>query len=65
MKQKQKISTARLGDKLFVFNGIDPLAYVDLTKVNKGNKSKVVIRYTPSKYKNIFNYYYKIAKGKS
>jgi len=50
------INTARLGNKLFVFNGVDPLAYVDLTKVNKGNKLKAIKRYP----KSVFRFIYKI-----
>jgi len=40
-----EIHTARVGDKLFVINGRDDLAYVDPTKVQKGNKLSAIKRY--------------------
>lgn len=40
----QDIKTLRIGNRLVVLNGKDPIAYVDLTLVNKGNKSKAIVR---------------------
>lgn len=41
----QEIKTLRIGDRLVVLDGENPLAYVDLTKVNKGDKTKAVVRF--------------------
>lgn len=54
------IKTVRIGDKLIVMNGVDPLAYVDLTKVNKGNRSKAIVRYNT--LDKVSKFIYKVKK---
>ena len=56
MVAEKEIHTARIGDKMIVVNGVDNLAYVDLTKVNKGSKRKAVVRYTDSYKKKLFKF---------
>lgn len=46
------IRTVRIGNKLIVTNGADPLTYIDLTKVQKGSKRKAIIRYS-DRYKGV------------
>lgn len=50
-KDKSKVKTAQMGDKLYIMNGSDPLRYVDLTK-NKVKQYKPKAAFTISyKYK--------------
>lgn len=57
---KTIIKILRVGNRMIVLNGIDPMAYVDLTKVNKGDKSKAVVRY---KAKNqVYSFIHKVIK---
>ena len=32
---KKKIETVRMGDKIFVMNGVDTLSYIDLTNIHR------------------------------
>lgn len=57
-----KIKTFRVGNRLVVMNGVDPIAYIDLTKVNKGNKSKAIVRFSNLPAKGALNLYYKVTK---
>lgn len=56
------IQTARVGDRLIVVNGVDPLAYVDLTKVNSGRKRRAIVRFKRVKPYKV-NYFVRFLKG--
>lgn len=54
------IDTNRVGDRIFVTNGVDPLAYIDLTKVNRGRKAKAIVRFKPTRKSRILKFFVRI-----
>lgn len=59
----REIKTVRVGDKVIVTNGVDPLAYVDLTKVNKGSKRKAIVRFKAKFKTGLFTFGLKGVRG--
>ena len=56
---KPEIRTARMGDKMYVMNGVDPISYIDLTHIHRKwwqVWKRIVHKYPYTRYK----LYYKI-----